>query len=162
MMSGWLTMALLITRRAWVAAVVAGTEGADVSFKINFRSAVGCGGGSSIVGFFFCFLGVTVVNPASASSLAEVAGGSLFGAGVGVGVVVALPGGCGRTRGCPIPTVWERGGGWERSSFTCSCSFSMTAFFSGTVLLSSFSSQVKLERSLSTSSQIWKKASAWE
>jgi hypothetical protein len=90
-MSGWLTIVLLTTRRAKVAAVVAGTVGAEVSLKINLRSAVGCGGGRSVVGFFF-FLLVTVVNPASASTLAEVAVDGLFGAGVGVGVVVALPG----------------------------------------------------------------------
>jgi hypothetical protein len=89
-MSGWLTMVLLTTRRAEVAAVVAGTVGAEVSLKINFRLAVGCEGGRSVVGFFF-FLLVTVVNPASSSTLAEVAEGGLYEAGVEVAVVGALP-----------------------------------------------------------------------
>jgi hypothetical protein len=49
-MSGWLTMVVLTTRRAELAAIV-GLDVAEVSLKINFRSAVGSGGGRSVVGF---------------------------------------------------------------------------------------------------------------
>jgi hypothetical protein len=70
-MSEWLTMVALTTRMAELAATV-GLDVAEVSLKIKFRLAVGCGGGRSLAGFFF-FLCDTVVNPASASTLAEVA-----------------------------------------------------------------------------------------